>query len=213
MRLRYDDQTCAFVAAARDAPGCYLPHLPKTPRKRGMARREAQSVVGVAIRRPRGRLPARQSQRPYGAGPRFACSWRYRPSGLLERDKQTTASFWRELVMAPGGGSGAARVFRLRTKPAGAAPRPAHANASRERPLNGRGDGIVPQVFGAGIRPTRSPLCAETLVQDALNEFGGGEPITRLPTPPLLADSDQQEFTWRQAQPPPFVSRQSDSLE
>jgi len=114
------------------------------------APRSAVRIGVVPLAGTRGRLAARQSQRPYGLGPRFN-------PGLSVRD--LPASSWRGLVVVPGGAPLPPECF-VATRLAGAAPRPAHHDASRKRPSNGRGDRIVRQVFGAGIRlpiPERRP--------------------------------------------------------
>ena len=67
-----------------------------------------------------------------GIGPRFSS----RVGNDFRLD--TSASSWQGTPSGPGGSPDAARVL-VATRPAGAAPRPAYRNASRERPLEGRG--------------------------------------------------------------------------
>ena len=78
-----------------------------------------------------------------GIGPRFSL----RPDRL---PPQTSASSWQGLIVVPGGAPMPPEC-PLARRPAGAAPRPANAYASRKRPSEGRGGSIVSEVWRAGI--------------------------------------------------------------
>ena len=137
----------AFTAM-RAHPG-FAASTPQTPR--GMARREAQSVLVSCPLRGHAGASRRANRSVHTAsGPASI-------PDCLSRD--LPASSWRGLVVVPGGAPLPPECF-VATRLAGAAPRPAHHDASRKRPSNGRGDRIVRQVFGAGIRlpiPERRP--------------------------------------------------------
>jgi hypothetical protein len=111
-----------------------------------MARRKAQNPYGSCLA-ARGRLAARQSRR-----------LRQRAPLSLEGRKRSPPRYISQLLAGtpsgPGGSPDAARVPCC-ARPAGAAPRPAYRNASRERPLEGRGGCSLAQLRGAGIRSRR----------------------------------------------------------
>src|SRR5680860_1635400 len=82
---------------------------------------------------------ARYLQRPYGVGPRFN-------PGLPVRD--LTASSWRGLLVVPGGAPMPPECL-VATRPAGAAPRPAHATPRESAPLT---DEVVGVYGRFGVR-------------------------------------------------------------
>src|SRR5665648_584261 len=88
---------------------------------------------------------ARYLQRPYGVGPRFN-------PGLPVRD--LTASSWRGLLVVPGGAPMPPECL-VATRPAGAAPRPAHATPRESAPLT---DEVVGVYGRFGVRGEVPPL-------------------------------------------------------
>ncbi len=152
---------CLYIAAARDASGFYQRTWPP----KGMARQEAQSVVGVA---------SEDARAPRGAP--IAAVTAPGPASIPDLSvRDLTASFWRGLVVAPGGvapmppGSFTANEARGRRTPS------RHHERLARTPFNGRGGRIVRQVLRAGIsfaiqrhsgasrNPGQQALCVATL--------------------------------------------------
>jgi hypothetical protein len=70
--------------------------------------------------------------------------------GRIDFRLDTSASSWQGLLVVPGGAPMPPECL-VATRLAGAAPRPAYRHASRERPLEGRGEGSLREVWRAGI--------------------------------------------------------------
>jgi hypothetical protein len=72
----------------------------------------------------------------------------------------------RDSIMVPGGAPPPPECFRCVQKPAGAAPRPAVTNASRERPSEGRGAAILTEVRETGITRRESVIPAKAGIRE-----------------------------------------------
>src|SRR5680860_1128958 len=129
----------------RDSPCGFPPEGDGAPRSAILL--VSASVAGygrrLAARHMRSNSPeggsARYLQRPYGVGPRFN-------PGLPVRD--LTASSWRGLLVVPGGAPMPPECL-VATRPAGAAPRPAHATPRESAPLT---DEVVGVYGRFGVR-------------------------------------------------------------
>ncbi|ODA68720.1 hypothetical protein A7A08_00552 [Methyloligella halotolerans] len=142
------------LSAARDQAGTRKPSRRAGPaRFKGNGAPGSANLLASAYPKSRGgRLAARHSERLIGGRPSFD------PGRCPVSTRQhVNLCVWQGLVMAPGGTPPPPKsvlVMRARASrqgtPAGAAPRPASRTPSRQRPLIGRGEGRIRQVFGVG---------------------------------------------------------------
>ena len=106
--------------------------LSNSPLNEGMARRKAQTYSSAILADHGGRLPARQSQRLFGTGPRFPvrASRSSRPEAGSATPK-SSASSWQGLVMDPGEARRRPERFVANEARRGTAPRPASRRLMR----------------------------------------------------------------------------------
>jgi hypothetical protein len=137
-----------------------------------MARRKAQTYgVRASFRKHGGRLPARQSQHLFGAGPRFPV-WMFAPepkARTRERSSRPKADSANIQVVSqllagsrsgPGRSPGAARVPDLRSQARRAPHLVSRSRRLMSAPLSGRGGTSVSEICEAGIdraSPRRKP--------------------------------------------------------